>query len=197
MLKVWRKTACRFLFETPTFITMNIAKERKAIDAALDNYRAQLDTIPDEQFTETPPGGGWSYAEVYSHILQATLGSSIALERCVHNNCRPTTKGLTFLGRLMMFTGRFPPVSVKVPKAVDAKMPATKISKEDAKNLLIKCRKRMDETMPYIKGSTPNSRHKHPRLGMLDAKQWFKFIRIHAQHHLNQLRRIRKKFQPA
>jgi hypothetical protein len=176
---------------------MNIAKERKAIDTALDNYRAKLDIIPDEQFTETPPGGGWSYAEVYSHILQATLGSSIALERCVHNNCHPTTKGLTFLGRFMMLTGRFPPVRVKVPTAVDAKMPATKISKEDAKNLLIKCRKRMDETMPYIKDSTKNSRHKHPRLGMLDGKQWFKFIRIHAEHHLNQLRRIEKKFQPA
>jgi len=61
---------------------MNIAKERKAINAALDNYRAQLDTVSDEQFAETPVDGGWSYAEVYSHILQATLGSSIALERC-------------------------------------------------------------------------------------------------------------------
>ena len=59
---------------------MNIPKEQKAIDAALDDYRAKLDAIPEELFTETPPGGGWSYAEVYSHILKATLGSSIVLE---------------------------------------------------------------------------------------------------------------------
>jgi hypothetical protein len=176
---------------------MNIARERKAIDAALDNYRAQLDTIPDELFTVPPPGGGWSYAEVYSHILQATLASSIGLERSAHNNCLPTKKGLTFLGRLMMFTGRFPPVKVKVPEIVTAKMPATKISKEDAKNLLIKCRKRIDETTPLLKNSSPGSRYKHPRLGMLNAEQWFKFIRIHAQHHLKQLSRIKKKFQLA
>jgi hypothetical protein len=112
---------------------MNTAKERKAIDTALDNYRERLDDIPDEQFTETPKGGGWSYAEVYSHILQATLGSSIALERCTHDNCKPTTKGLTFLGRFMMFTGGFPPVRVKVPEAIAAKMPANKINKEEAK----------------------------------------------------------------
>jgi hypothetical protein len=173
---------------------MNIAKERKAIDTALDEYRAQLDTIPDEQFTETPPGGGWSYAEVYSHILSATLGSSIALERCTHDNCPPTKQGLTILGRLMMFTGRFPPVKVKVPDAIAAKMPVNKISKEEAKNLLIKCRRRIDDTAPLIMDSSPNSRYKHARLGMLNARQWFKFIRVHAQHHLKQLDRIKNKF---
>jgi hypothetical protein len=75
---------------------------------------------------------------------------------------------------------------------VAAKIPATKISKEDAKNLLIKCRKRVDETAPLIQQSSPGSRYKHARLGMLNAKQWFKFIRIHLYHHLNQLNRIKK-----
>jgi hypothetical protein len=176
---------------------MNIAKERKAINAALDNYRAQLDTIPDELFTETPPGGGWSYAEVYSHILQATLGSSINLERCTHGNCASTSKGPTFLGKLVLFVGRFPPVKVKVPEAIAAKIPAEKINKEDAKNLLIKCRKRIDDTTPLIKKSSPDSRNKHARLGMLNAEQWYKFIRIHAEHHLKQLARIKKKFENA
>ena len=174
---------------------MNIARERKAIDAALDDYRARLDTIPDELFTETPPGGGWSYAEVYAHIMKATLSSSIALERCSHGNCEPTKKGLNLIGRLMMFTGSFPPVRVKVPEAAAAKMSGEKLSKEDAKNLLIKCRKRIDDTMPLIKASSSNFRSKHPRLGMLTAGQWFKFIRIHLYHHLKQLKRIEKKIQ--
>ncbi len=174
---------------------MNIAKERKAIDIALDIYRARLDTISDEQFTVTPPDGGWSFAEVYSHILGATLGSLIALERCTNDNCPPTSKGITFLGRLMMFTGRFPPIKVKVPKSIAEKMPAKKITKEDAKNLLIKSRKRIDDTTPLIKNAFPGSRYKHPRLGMLNAMQWFKFTRIHLYHHLKQLDRTKKKFQ--
>lgn len=171
---------------------MNVAKERKTIETALNAYRTQLDTIPEDLFTASPKNGGWSFAEVYSHILRATLGSSIALERCVNNTCHPTTKKLTLLGRLMMFTGRFPPVRVKVPKAVEAKMPARKISKEEAKNLIIKCRKRVEEIMPLINNALPQSRHKHPRLGMLNAKQWVKFIRVHLLHHLKQLDRIKK-----
>jgi hypothetical protein len=174
---------------------MNIAKERKAIDAAFDAYRAKLDTIIDEIFTETPPGGGWSYAEVYSHILKATLGSFIALERCAHGNCPPTTKGLNLIGHFMMIAGTFPPVRLKVPEALNDKMPAEKISKEEARNLLIKCRMRTEETSPLIKNSSPNFRHKHPRLGMLTAAQWFKFIRLHMEHHIKQLGRIEKKLQ--
>ncbi|MCR8558571.1 DinB family protein [Mucilaginibacter sp. BJC16-A38] len=176
---------------------MNLNKERKTIDAALDEYRAKLDTIPDALFTETPPGGGWSYAEVYSHILKATLGSSIALERCTHNNCEATKKGLNLIGRYLMLTGRFPPVRIKVPEGTEAKMPAEKISKEDAKNLLVKCRKRIDDTSPLLKNSLPTSRIKHPRLGMLNAGQWYKFIRVHLLHHLKQLGRIENKFQAA
>ncbi len=174
---------------------MNPVKERFAIDAALDNYRAQLDSIPDDLFQTTPPAGGWSYAEVYSHILSATLGSSIALEKCANGTCPSTEDGPTFLGRLMMFTGSFPPIKVKVPAAIAAKMPVSKLSKEEAKNLLIKCRKRIDDTVPLVKGASTGSRFKHPRLGMLNAKQWLKFIRIHLVHHLKQLRRIEKKFR--
>ena len=172
---------------------MNIARERKSINAALDSYRAQLDTIPDDRFTETPPGGGWSYAEVYSHILNASLGSSIALERCTHNNCAPSAKGMTLFGRFLMVTGIFP--KVKVPQTVADKIPSKKISKEDAKNLIVKCRKRMEATSPLIADSSPDAKHQHPRLGMLNASQWFKFIRIHLNHHLKQLARIAKKFQ--
>jgi len=174
---------------------MNIAKEHKATEASLDNYRAQLDIIPDELFSVTPPGGGWSYAEVYAHILKATLGASISLEKCTQKNCGTTAKGLSFLGWLLMFTGRFPPFRVKVPQAIANKMPAEKISKEEAKNLIIKCRKRIDSTMPLVIGALVDSKTKHPRLGMLNAWQWFKFIRIHLEHHLKQLSRIGKKFK--
>ncbi|MGZ3873435.1 MAG: DinB family protein [Mucilaginibacter sp.] len=173
---------------------MNLHKERKSIDAALDLYRAKLDTIPDALFTETPTGGGWSYAEVYSHILKATLGASIALERCANGTCEATSKGLTFWGRFTMLTGSLPPFRTKVPEAVAAKIPAEKLSKEEVKNLLVKCRRRVDDMQPLLKNSSPDFRSKHTQLGMLNAAQWFKFIRLHLHHHLKQLDRIEKKF---
>ncbi|HTD98560.1 MAG TPA: DinB family protein [Mucilaginibacter sp.] len=176
---------------------MGIGSQRKKIDEALDTYRSRLDTIPDELFAVTPPGGGWSYAEVYSHILQADIGSTIALEKCTLSNCVPTSKGRTPIGFMVLTFGRFPPFRVKVPKAVSDKVAVNKISKEEARNLLVKCRKRIDAVAPLIHGSSKHCRYKHARLGMLNARQWFKFILIHSRHHLKQLDRIENKFSSA
>jgi len=176
---------------------MSIGSERKEIEEVLDTYRKRLDTIPDDLFDVTPPGGGWSYAEVYSHILQANLGSSIALEKCTLSSCKPTSKGRTPVGFFVFIFNRFPPFRTKVPPALAAKIPATKITKEEARNLLIKCRRRINDLVPKIHDAPPHNRTRHTRLGMLNARQWFKFILIHSKHHLKQLDRIEKKFSTA
>ena len=173
---------------------MNIAKYHKAITAALDAYRTRLDDIPDEQFTETPPGGGWSYAEVYAHILQSDLGSTIAMERCINGTCEPTGKGLNFIGRLVLAIGRMPVSKVKATDEKAAVQNVNKISKEDARNLLVKCHKRVDDITVKLSSSVSQKRYPHPRFGTLNAWQWLKFILIHTKHHFKQLDRIRKKF---
>jgi hypothetical protein len=169
---------------------VSILKERKAIDSALDDYRNRLDVIAEQDFDLTPPGGGWSYAEVYSHIMQATLTASVAAERCTHATSKPVKGGLSLVGRLVLLSGRFPPWKVKTPEAIAAKIGPQKITKEDAKNLIVKCRKRMEDVISVLKDSASKRRAQHPRLGMLDSSQWLKFIRIHLQHHLKQLKRI-------
>jgi hypothetical protein len=173
---------------------MNIAKERRAIDAALNSYREEIDNLPDDLFDITPPMGGWSYAEVYDHIMKASLGSSIALERCTNNNCPSTKKRLTLVGYYILLMNSFPPGGVKLPESVAAKMAPTKIDKEGAKNLIIKTRKRIDDIAGLVQNAPPEARWQHPRMGMLNAQQWFKFIRIHLQHHLKQLGRIKNNF---
>jgi len=173
---------------------VSITKEHKRLNAIFDNYRAQIDSIPYEQFDQTPPHGGWSYAEVYSHIMQATMASTIALERCTHPSDKPNTGKENLMGKLVLLFAKFPPVKIKEPQSVSAKMPALKISKEEARNFIIKCRKRMDEMVPLTNDKVAIRRVKHPRLGMFTAAQWFKFIRIHLAHHLKQLDRVKKDF---
>lgn len=174
---------------------MGIGSQRKEIDELLDTYRSRLDAIPDELFNVIPPGGGWSYGEVYSHILQADIGSTIAIEKCTLNSCMPTSKGRSLIGLMVLSFGRFPPVKVKVPKATGDKTPVKNISKEEARNLIIKCRKRINDVTPLIYSASKHNKVNHPRFGMLNAKQWLKFILIHSKHHLKQLNRIQKKFQ--
>jgi len=171
---------------------MNIAEEHQKINAALDEYRHWLDEIPDEEFTETPPIGGWSYAEVYSHIMQANLGSSIAAEKCCRKTGVITNKGMNWKGKLVFLLGSFPPGKRKAPASLDAI--TKKISKEDARNLIIKLRKRVDEIVHLAAHAPTDSKIAHPGLGMLTAPQWLKFIRIHTRHHLKQLNNIQKSF---
>ena len=173
---------------------MSITKEHNRLNAILDNYRAQIDSIPDDQFDQTPPHGGWSYAEVYSHIMQATMASTIALERCTHPSDKPNNGKVTLMGKLVLFFAKFTPIKIKEPQSVSSKMPALKISKEEARNLIIKCRKRLDEMVPLTDEKVAIRRVKHPRLGMFTAANWFKFIRIHLAHHIKQLARIKKDF---
>ena len=174
---------------------MNILNEHKAIAQALATYSNKLDAITDEYFWESPPDGGWSFAEVYAHILKATLGSSISLEKCTNKNAEKSSNGPSFFGYYVMVIGKFPPIKVKVPAAVAEKMPAEKISREEAKKLIDKCHKRISTVLPLLADALPDIRYKHPRLGMLNAQQWFKFIRVHAQHHLTQLDRIERKIK--
>jgi len=168
---------------------MSIAKELRGIETALNNYREQLDIIPDELFAETPEEGHWSFAEVYSHVMQITLRSCIAIERCAHSNCPPTKKGLSLQGHFTLLFGCFPPVKIKMLDIMNVE----KISKEDARNLIIKCRKRIEDIAPIIAKAPPDVRYGHPRLGMLNARQWLRFTRIHLLRHLKQLERIKRK----
>jgi hypothetical protein len=172
---------------------VNITTERRAIDQTLDTYRDLLDMVTDEQFAETPKNGGWSIAEVYSHVLQATLGASIAIERCINGTCDTSRKGLSLIGRFVLFFRRFPG-RVKTPKAEASRMTVAKISKEDARNLIIKCRGRIDTIAPRIADETGIHKIKHTRMGMLNGKQWFRFALIHLKHHLKQIDRIKNKF---
>jgi hypothetical protein len=175
---------------------MTLDAERRAIEATLDEYRARLDSIADEQFDATPPAGGWSYAEVYSHIMQATLGSTIALEKCTTSACLPTTKGRNLIGRLV-FTLNTIPIRFKMTPMMAQKNPPKKINKEEARNLIVKCRKRINDVFGLIHDFSPHKRIKHPRFGMLNARHWFKFILIHLNHHIKQLNRIEKNLRSA
>lgn len=172
---------------------MSIASDKTALEESLAIYRKKLDELPDEQFNQTPPGGGWSYGQVYCHILQANLGSFTAIEKCLNGSGQIHNKRLGLLAWLVFLTGRFPPVRLKAPAKIAAQV--TNMDKEEARNNLIKVKKRMDQLVGAINKSSSFIKIKHPRLGMLNAKQWLRFVNIHTRHHLKQLERIEKNFR--
>lgn len=171
---------------------MSIISDRKRILASLDFYETFLKNVSEDRFLETPPSGGWSFSEVYSHILEVNHLSIIAIEKCLNKTTAVKTRKPHWKVRLILFLGKFPPGKIKAPPQVAAAV--KKISKEEASNLLIRMRKKLDTILVDFKKFDVTYKFKHPRLGYLDAKSWLRFTLVHTQHHQKQIKRISKSF---
>jgi len=167
---------------------MSVAAQQRSIMRSVEKYRNLLEHINEEDFQRSPAEGAWSYAEVYSHIFKANLASLVAAEQCINGTAEKKSAATHWMVRLILFFGRFPPGRYKVPASIAAL--TTKITPEEARNLIVKFQARLAEIAPRIDKATKYHKVKHPRLGHFNALQWFRFIQIHTLHHEKQLARI-------
>ncbi|WP_442589356.1 DinB family protein [Pedobacter sp. AW31-3R] len=162
-----------------------------AIQTLSAAYQKKLAGMTEEQFQLTPPIGGWSYSEVYAHIFDASILSLIPLGQCIQGigERKPTS----FTVRLLLLWGRFPPYArYKVPEKLASRV--KKINRQEAQFLMETFHKRLEADYSHIHEADKNIRNLHPRLGYLNATSWLRFIQIHLNHHLQQLKRIEKSF---
>jgi hypothetical protein len=169
---------------------MSVSSQQRAILQSVKEYSRLLEEISDEDFHRSPAEGTWSYAEVYSHIFKSNLYSLIAAEQCINGTAEKSSASTHWAVRLILLFGRFPPGKYKVPASIE-KLTA-KISKEEARNLIVKFKTRLADIAPKVNKAKSYHKVKHPRLGLLNAGQWFRFIEIHTPHHQKQLERISK-----
>ena len=153
-------------------------------------YESLLAGVSEETFSQNPSDGSWSYSETYSHIFQSGLLSLMAIENCIEESVEPSRKPIHWIPWLILFLGRFPPGKIKAPKRIASMV--KKISKDEAKTLILKFKLRLAEISHQVNAANPQQKVKHPRLGLLNAKQWFRFIEVHTIHHTRQLKRIEK-----
>lgn len=166
---------------------MNTNKVYQTITKIVAGYKAKLATKSEEEFSLTPPIGGWSYSEVYSHIFDASLLSLIALNNCIKGEGE--NKPTHFVVKIILFFGSFPPnKKYKVPTRLMERV--KKINLMAAQQFITDFELQMVKILPQIDSANPKIKTKHPRLGYLNAKQWLRFIEIHLDHHLKQLNRI-------
>lgn len=169
---------------------MSIQASASSIRDAIAMYLAWLKDIEEEDFVKPPPGGGWSYSEVFCHVNQVNVRSMLAAERCIYARTGLRSSGPNFLARLILYARRFPPLRIKAHPKVLAIVKT--VSKEEAKNeMLIFCNK-LQDLAPKLAKVPVHQRTRHARLGMLNCAEWLSFIDIHTRHHLKQLERIRK-----
>ena len=168
---------------------MNTIKVYQSITNIVEAYKVKLTTQSEEEFMLTPPIGGWSYSEVYSHIFDASLLSLIALNNCIKEDGED--KPTHFAVKVILFFGSFPPnKKYKVPARLIERV--KKINLMAAHQLIRDFELQIAKSIPKIASANIKIKTKHPRLGYLNAKQWLRFIEIHLNHHLKQLNRIEK-----
>jgi hypothetical protein len=172
---------------------MSIAELKTSILNSVNEYSNFIINVSEEDFQKNPEGGGWSYSEVYSHLFQSNLGSLIAAEKCINGTGERSRKRANWVVRAILFFGYLPPGKIKAPARIAAMV--SKIDKEQARNLIVRFKSRLTDICPRIEKASPDIKIKHPRLGLLNAKQWFRFIEIHTRHHQKQLERIKKNFR--
>lgn len=153
-------------------------------------YEKLLQELSEEKFAENPQYGGWSYAEVYSHIFTSGLLSFSAIQTCLDKKGTDSKNAPSWPVRLILLFGTFPPGKIKAPQKIAALV--KKISKKEAEDLIIKFKSRLNEVHEQLPLVDLNQRVAHPRLGLLNATQWLRFIEIHTIHHVKQLNRIKK-----
>jgi hypothetical protein len=162
----------------------------KSLSKTVTIYEKLLNEVSEDTFLKNPADGSWSYSETFSHIFSSGLLSLTAIEACVDGKATDSKKPLFFLARLILFFGSLPPGKIKAPKRIAALV--KKVSKTEAKELIIKFKLRLAVMVEQIHLADPNQKVEHPRLGFFNAMQWLRFIEIHTIHHTKQLNRIKK-----
>ena len=171
---------------------MNTNKVHQSIIKIVNAYQATLRTKSEEEFVLTPPIGGWSYSEVYSHIFDSSLLSLMALNNCIKDEGE--VKSTHFITKMILFFGALPPgKKYKVPKRLAERV--KKINLMAAQQFIIDFELQLLKLQPLVDQANQKIKVKHPRLGYLNAKQWLRFIEIHLNHHLKQLVRIENSFK--
>jgi hypothetical protein len=170
---------------------MSVNSHFRGITNAVEHYETLLTEVSEDLFTQNPPDGSWSYSETFSHIFQSNLASLIAIEKCVIGTGVLSKKPTKWQVSAILFFGRLPPGKFKAPAQIASMV--KKLSKEEAANLIVKFRNRLTEMKSKVEKADEYQKVKHPRLGLLNARQWFRFIEIHTKHHTRQLKRISSK----
>lgn len=172
---------------------MSVNSHFRSLIKAVGQYEALLQEVPEEVFAKCPAEGQWSYSETFSHIFQSNLASLIAVEKCFLKTGILDKNRTPWQVWAILFLGRLPPGKFKAPERIASMVKV--LSKEEAANLIVKFRKRLDELKDKVDQADKYQKIKHPRLGLLNANQWWRFIEIHTVHHIRQLERIKNQLR--
>ncbi|HVD98767.1 MAG TPA: DinB family protein [Cytophagaceae bacterium] len=152
----------------------------------------ELEYYGENQFKKKTAASDWTIGQLYHHLIQGTYDHHIkAIRSCLAHQEGGAIGGKSLRGLVVFTIGGYPPYKIKgfrpdyEPSQIE--------SPGKAQDMMFGFLKEMQKLAIEIdKKGDKQYKVKHPRFGMLNAKDWYKLIAMHQNHHLLQKRRIDK-----
>jgi hypothetical protein len=122
---------------------------------------------------------------MYVHLIYAALDvyfpSILSCIRCPDNEAVLKTEA----GNIIFREGEYPPDKVKTTHK--PQNPKDKQALEEGLELILT---QARELLPIVEDSSTEDKFIHPRLGALNAMEWFALAEMHMRHHLLQKKEL-------
>jgi hypothetical protein len=176
-------------------------------------YIRELKGTSLDQLLWKPAEDEWSLGQMYMHLIRSAQFMQLRnVALCLEpgGSSEVSREEKTKLGEDLFKMGSFPPDRIRVPPSPQYTPPQPE-SKEQLVDGLRDTLRRMVEIEPKIASefdpvtqarSEPSKEIVrntvlHPRLGGLNALEWFQLIEMHYRHHLLQKQRLDKAWREA
>ncbi|WP_438447171.1 DinB family protein [Gorillibacterium sp. sgz5001074] len=172
-----------------TYDTQAILKQ---VETLTSDYIRTMESYSIEQLQLTPSDEDWSLGQMYLHLARTTQFMQVRnIVACREGSANPavTGRGKTEPGEATFSQDGFPPVRIRVPASPQYTPPQPE-SKEEIRNALQAALELLCEVEPALAGIPPEYTVEHPRLGGLNAVEWFALAGMHYRHHLLQQERL-------
>ena len=122
----------------------------------------------------------WSLGEIYNHLCSSTLHFHLqGVEKCLTS---PKEGSKNWSGKMVFLKSSFN--NKKLKTFMEEQTPPTQPNNiAEAKDLMIRVLKQMDEYGKKITKDTQSKKAEHPILGFLNAEEWYKLIIFHFEYH--------------
>ncbi|WP_409344869.1 DinB family protein [Paenibacillus sp. MBLB4367] len=162
------------------------------LEEIAEHYIRELDRYDLEQLTRQPNEQEWSLGQMYVHLINSALFMQLRHVETCQNQFEPGARHAaekTAEGAAVFALGGFPPIKIQVPASA-AYTPPQPESKEQLIDGIRQVIRRMVELEPALDAVPEEHKVPHPRLGALNAKEWFALVGMHFRHHLLQKERL-------
>ncbi|MDG0811187.1 DinB family protein [Cohnella rhizosphaerae] len=189
---------------------MNTKETLRQFEETVNGYLRELEGFSLEQLLWKPAEDEWSLGQMHMHLIRSAQFMHLRnVGLCLTPNGAPagSPTGKTEQGEAMFRTGSFPPERIQVPPSPQYTPPQPE-SKEQIVDGLRETVSRMTGIEPMVAAvfepvarddSEPGkdaafelaqNTVAHPRLGGLNALEWFRLVEMHYRHHLLQKKRL-------